>query len=77
MQNHVSKSALKAKALEYFREIETTGEPLIVTDHGKPKLEVRKYQVKNDNPLQALKGSVLQYQSPYEPINEDDWEALK
>ncbi len=77
MQNHVSKSALKAKALEYFREVETTGEPLIVTDHGKPKLEVRKYQVKNDNPLQALKGSVLQYQAPYAPINEDDWEALK
>lgn len=77
MQNYVSKSALKAKALEYFREVETTGKPIIVTDHGKPKLEVRKYQVKNDHPLRALKGSVLRYQAPYAPINEDDWEALR
>lgn len=27
--------------LEYFREVEATGEPLIVTDHGREVLEVR------------------------------------
>jgi len=36
----VSKSALKARMLEYFRQVEETGEPLIVTDHGKPVLQV-------------------------------------
>ena len=36
----VSKSALKAKMLEYFREIEETGEELIVTDHRRPVLRV-------------------------------------
>lgn len=36
----VTKSALKAKMLEYFREIERTGEELIVTDHHKPVLKV-------------------------------------
>lgn len=36
----VSKSALKARMLEYFRQVEETGEPLVVTDHGKPVLRV-------------------------------------
>jgi prevent-host-death family protein len=36
----VSKSALKARMLEYFRQVEQTGEPLVVTDHGKPVLQV-------------------------------------
>ncbi len=36
----VSKSKLKARMLEYFREVERTGEPLVVTDHGREVLEV-------------------------------------
>ena len=39
----VSKSALKAKMLEYFREVETTGEALLVTSHGQPVLNVIPY----------------------------------
>lgn len=37
----VTKGKLKAKMLEYFREVERTGEPLIVTDRGREVLEVR------------------------------------
>ncbi|MEM6910187.1 MAG: type II toxin-antitoxin system prevent-host-death family antitoxin [Verrucomicrobiota bacterium] len=37
----VSKGKLKAKMLEYFRQVEQTGEPLIVTDRGREVLEVR------------------------------------
>jgi antitoxin (DNA-binding transcriptional repressor) of toxin-antitoxin stability system len=72
----VSKSEFKARALEYFRLVESSGESLIVTDHGKPTLEVRPYQqeVKRD-PLDVLKGSVLRYDDPMEPVGEDDWEA--
>ena len=36
----VSKSALKARMLEYFRQVEESGEPLVVTDHGRPVLRV-------------------------------------
>ena len=36
----VSKSLLKAKMLEYFRDIETTGEELTVTSDGVPVLRV-------------------------------------
>ena len=37
----ISKGKLKAKMLEHFREVERTGEPLIVTDYGRKVLEVR------------------------------------
>ncbi len=37
----VSKGKLKAKMLQYFREVEASGEPLIVTDHGKEVLVIR------------------------------------
>lgn len=40
----VSKGKLKSKMLEYFREVERTGEPLIVTDHGRSVLEIRPLQ---------------------------------
>ena len=42
----VSKSGLKARMLEYFRQVEQTGEPLIVTSHGKPVLKVVPLQPK-------------------------------
>jgi prevent-host-death family protein len=35
--NKISKSQFKAKALELFRQVEATGEPLIITDNGQPK----------------------------------------
>ncbi|QPC85693.1 type II toxin-antitoxin system Phd/YefM family antitoxin [Mesorhizobium sp. NBSH29] len=77
MAIHVSKSEFKAKALELFRQIEATGESLIVTDHGTPKLEVRPYIDPELNPLEALKGSVLFYDDPLGPVGAEEWEALK
>ncbi|GAB5094371.1 type II toxin-antitoxin system Phd/YefM family antitoxin [Caballeronia sp. LP006] len=73
----VSKSEFKAKALEYFRLVESTGEHMIVTDHGKPVLEVRRYDNSSLTPLEELRGSVLRYDDPMEPVGEDDWEALE
>ena len=40
MSNTVSKSSLKARMLEYFREVEATGVELVVTSHGRPVLKV-------------------------------------
>jgi prevent-host-death family protein len=36
----VSKSQLKARMLEYFRQVEETGEELIVTDNGMAVIKV-------------------------------------
>ena len=75
----VSKSQFKARALALFREIETSGEPLVITDHGRPALEVRPYRAlpsEAADPLGALHGSVTHYDQPFEPIAQGDWEAL-
>jgi hypothetical protein len=77
MSAHVSKSKFKAKALEYFRQVETTGEPLVITDHGRPALEIRRIVKDEGDPLELLKGSVLRYDDPFEPVGVEDWEALK
>ena len=76
MNNHlISKSEFKA--LEYFRQIESSGETVIVTDHGKPALEVRPYRGKERTPLDILRGSVVHYKNPTDPVGENDWEAAQ
>jgi len=40
----VSKSDLKAKMFDYFRAVEASSDALVVTDFGKPKLIIYKYQ---------------------------------
>lgn len=77
MSVQVSKTELKAKALEYFRQIETTGQAVVVTDHGQPTIEIRRYQQAQKHPLDLLRGSVLSFNQPFEPADNDDWEATK
>lgn len=75
--NQVSKSEFKSKALEFFRLVEGSGQSLIVTDHGKPAIEVRAYRGKQRNPVDILRGSVLRYDDPTGPVAADEWEAAQ
>ncbi|PRC91354.1 type II toxin-antitoxin system Phd/YefM family antitoxin [Solimicrobium silvestre] len=75
--NQVSKSEFKAKALEFFRQVEASGQSVIVTDHGKPTLEVRPYRSTEHLPLDVLRGSVVRYDNPTDPIADDEWEAAQ
>jgi prevent-host-death family protein len=76
MNNTVSKSEFKPKALEFFREIEKTGKPLIITDRGKPVLKIVTYSADPTESLRLLRNSVVKYQDPLEPVGLDDWESL-
>jgi hypothetical protein len=71
MQKLISKSMFKAKVLEYFCEVESSGTSLIVTYRGKATLETRKYCDNSQQTLQRLKGSVLKYSAPFAPIDDD------
>jgi len=75
--NQVSKSQFKSKALEFFRQVEKSGEPIVITDHGEPKLEVRPFRLLQDDPLSRLLGTVLRFERPTEPVAEDQWEAIQ
>jgi antitoxin (DNA-binding transcriptional repressor) of toxin-antitoxin stability system len=59
MEKRVSKAKFKAKACELFRQVEMLGESVIVTDHGRPTIEVRRYPVRQDNPFDALRAAVV------------------
>ena len=72
----ITKSQFKARALEYFRKVETSGESLVVTDRGQPTVEIRRYRSDQRSPLERLRGSVLEFRNPTDPVAEDDWEAL-
>ncbi len=76
MKTEISKTRFKAQALKIFRRIEKTGEPLIITDRGRPTLVVRKYSRSMPQPMERLKGSVKRYHKPLEPVGEGHWEAL-
>jgi prevent-host-death family protein len=72
----VSKSRLKARALEYFREVERTGDEIVVTDHGRPVLRIIRYTEEAGPALQVLRGTLRRYERPTEPVASEDWEGL-
>ena len=76
-EERISKSKFKARALELFREVERTGRPLVVTDHGRPVLRIVPYQEQPDAPLTELRESVVRYDAPTEPVGVEDWESGK
>jgi antitoxin (DNA-binding transcriptional repressor) of toxin-antitoxin stability system len=77
VKKKISKSVFKARALEFCREIESSGESLILTDHGRPVLEVRPYRENDIDPLDSLRSSVIKYERPTDPVADDEWESAK
>lgn len=76
MENLVTKSKFKPRALEYFREVERTGKALIITDRGKPVLKIVPYSEEPSETLKLLRNSVIKYENPTDPVGLNDWEVL-
>lgn len=74
---YISKSKFKPRALEIMREVQKTGEAIVITDHGEPVLELRPWRADHtrEEPINYLQGSVLDYSDPTEPVADDDWNA--
>ena len=70
----VSKSALKAKMLEYFRRVEDTGNELIVTDNNTPVLRI--VPIRKRQPASAVfadvRGRVTYHEDLCAPTT-DEW----
>lgn len=77
MKRIISKSMFKPRALHYFREVERTGEDLIISDRGKPVLRITLYRENPDKALRGLRNTVVKYDDPLEPVGREDWEGLK
>jgi len=77
MTKVMSKSQFKPKSLELFRDVEQTGEALIITDHGRPVLKIVPYAEDPERWFQGLRNTVLKYTGPLDPVGDAEWEALK
>jgi prevent-host-death family protein len=73
----ISKSRFKARALDYFRMVERTGRPLIITDRGVPVLQIVPYRPDPAEALRVLRDSVVRYEAPMAPVGEEDWESAE
>lgn len=75
MNDPISKTDFKAHALAVLRDIEQTGESRVITDRGKPTLEIRKLRRAEKAPLEMLSGSVVAYDGPTDPVADDEWDT--
>jgi len=64
----VSKSQFKAKALEYFRQVESTGREIIITDRGNPTVKIAPFREEPSEILCQIRDSA---------VGEGEWEAGK
>ncbi len=71
----ISKSQFKARALEMFRQVESSGESVVITDHGVPSIEIKPYSSRNADPLTLLHGSVVEYRDSPAAATKNEWEA--
>ena len=74
--NTISKSQFKTRALEYFRQVEKTRKPVIVTDRGRAVLKIVPFSDDPQQVLDKLRGSVVKYAAPTQPVGTRDWQAL-
>jgi len=77
MTETISKSKLKARMLEIFRNLEASGNELIVTDHDKPVLKI--VPIKQKSPVSELFGDIQGRVSYLEDVNQPtltEWEDV-
>lgn len=79
MNTTISKSQFKPKALEYFRMVEEKQIQLVVTDFGRPVVDIvpHKEKKRKSDPLAVFRGKLVKYEDPFEPVGLEDWEALR
>jgi hypothetical protein len=72
----ISKAAFAERVLEILREIEESGQPVLITDGSHPIVKVQPYFGDGQVIQASLTGTLISYVDPTEPVGEQDWEAL-
>ncbi len=71
----IKASEFKAKCLKIMDEVAETGEPVVITKHGKPVAEMVPVKRKPAALFGALKGSLIITGDIISPLDEP-WEAM-
>ena len=70
----ISAAEFKARCLELMDRVSETGVEYIVTKHRRPVAKLVRCAVPAQRPVfGAMKGTVLKYERPFDPI-EDEWD---
>ena len=75
---YIAAGKFKTSCLAVMDEVQTTGEPVLVTKHGKPVVKLVPAETKDDSIFGYMVGKakiVGDIISPITPI--EDWNALK
>jgi antitoxin (DNA-binding transcriptional repressor) of toxin-antitoxin stability system len=77
MAQSISKSKLKAKMLEIFRDLEVDGGELVVTDHGKPVLRIIPFEQKSSvtDLFKSIQCQVI-YLEDIDTPTSDEWTEI-
>ena len=72
----ISKSKLKAQMLRIFRELECSGDELIVTDRGRPVLRIQPVSEKKtvEEVFGAIRGGVIYHEDVNLPTTDQGTE---
>ncbi len=72
----ISKSKLKAQMLSVFRQIEETGEEVIVTDNNRPVLRIQRVEARMpvEQAFAGVQGQVVYHEDINAPTI-DEWES--
>ncbi len=74
----IKASEFKAKCLALMDEVARTGEPIQVTKNGRPVAELRPVApARPASPFGWHKGQLRELGDIMEPVDADEWEALK
>jgi prevent-host-death family protein len=74
-QQSVPAAAFKAKCLELMERVRETGVEYVVTKHGRPVAKLVPYTTSRRQPVfGSMKGTVLEYERPFDPID-GEWDV--
>jgi len=73
----VAAATFKATCLELMERVRETGVEYVVTKHGKPVAKLVPYvEAKPHKAFGSMKGTVLKYERPFDPIDAE-WDIHK
>jgi antitoxin (DNA-binding transcriptional repressor) of toxin-antitoxin stability system len=49
----------------------------LITDHGRPVARISPVDEADEQELSALRGLLVKYVRPYEPVGSEEWEAAR
>lgn len=74
----ITATEFKAKCLSLIDRVHETGEPILITKHGRVVASLTPEEDKEQKPWLRLRGTLTRFDDPFGPaVDEADIEALK